>query len=92
MRSRLSEPITMGEAAGVACLSPSRFRHLFVARTGMSFRNYLLWARIEAAVGAAMGGLSWTESAHHWGFADSAHLSRTCRRMFGIAPIMLIRG
>ena len=25
------------------------------------------------------------------GFADSAHLSRTCRRMFGIAPVTLIR-
>ena len=24
--------------------------------------------------------------------ADSAHLSRTCRRMFGIAPSMLVRG
>ena len=79
------------QAAAAANLSPSRFRHLFVAQTGMSFRAYVLWARVEAAVGAAMGGLSWTEAAQDWGFADSAHLSRTCRRMFGIAPTMLIR-
>jgi AraC family transcriptional regulator len=27
----------------------------------------------------------------NFGFADSAHLSRTCRRMFGIAPATLVR-
>jgi AraC-like DNA-binding protein len=26
------------------------------------------------------------------GLADSAHFSRTFRRMFGIAPAMLVRG
>ncbi len=57
----------------------------------MAFRPYLLWARVEAAVGAAMSGKSWTEAAQDWGFADSAHLSRTCRRMFGLAPTTLVR-
>src|SRR5262245_21689394 len=84
-------PITLADVARVAHLSPSRFRHLFMAQTGISFRAYLLWTRVAAAVGAAMGGLSWTDAAQEWGFADSAHLSRTCRRMFGIAPTMLIR-
>jgi AraC family transcriptional regulator len=91
IRKRLDAPVTLAEAAAAAHLSPSRFRHLFVAQTGMSLRAYLLWARVEAAVGAAMGGLSWTQAAQDWGFADSAHLSRTCRRMFGIAPTMLVR-
>jgi AraC family transcriptional regulator len=91
LRSRLGDRITLEDAAGVAHLSPSRFRHLFVEQTGMSLRTYLLWARVEAAVGAAMGGLSWTDAAHHCGFTDSAHLSRTCRRMFGLAPSMLVR-
>lgn len=90
VRSRLSSRISLAEAAAVAHLSPSRFRHLFVAQTGISFRAYLLWARVEAAVGTALGGRSWTEAAHLWGFADSAHLSRTCRRMFGISPASLI--
>ncbi len=91
IRSRLHAPVSLADAAAAAHLSPSRFRHLFVAQTGLSFRAYLLWARVESAVGAAMAGLSWTEAAQDWGFADSAHLSRTCRRMFGIAPSMLIR-
>jgi AraC-like DNA-binding protein len=92
MRARLREPLSLAAAARVAHLSPSRFRHLFVSQTGISFRAYLLWARVSSAVGAAMSGISWTEAAQAWGFADSAHLSRTCRRMFGIAPSMLVRG
>jgi len=92
MRDRLAAPISLADAAAVAHLSPSRFRHLFVAQTGASFRAYLLWARVAAAMGAGMNGDSWTTAAQNAGFADSAHFSRTCRRMFGIAPAMLVRG
>ncbi|NRF71041.1 helix-turn-helix transcriptional regulator [Aquincola sp. S2] len=91
VRQRLDAPLSLADAAAVAHLSPSRFRHLFVAQTGISFRAYLLWARVETAVAAAMAGQSWTAAAQHAGFADSAHLSRTCRRMFGIAPATLVR-
>ena len=91
VRSRLDGPIALKEAADIAHLSPSRFRHLFVAQTGVSFRAYLLWARVESAVGAAMDGRSWTAAAQDAGFADSAHLSRTCRRMFGFAPAALVK-
>lgn len=91
VRERLDSRISLNDAAGVAHLSPSRFRHLFVAQTGVSFRAYLLWARVEAAVGAAMRGQSWTDAAQEAGFADSAHLTRTCRRMFGFAPASLIK-
>jgi AraC-like DNA-binding protein len=91
LRQRLDAPLSLGDAAAVAHLSPSRFRHLFVQQTGVSFRAYLLWARVATAVAAAMSGRSWTAAAQEAGFADSAHLSRTCRRMFGIAPATLIR-
>ncbi len=91
VRARLDSSLSLKDAAEVAHLSPSRFRHLFVAQTGVSFRAYLLWARVEMAVGAAMGGQSWTAAAQDAGFADSAHLSRTCRRMFGFAPVTLIK-
>ncbi|WP_280151777.1 AraC family transcriptional regulator [Piscinibacter sp. XHJ-5] len=91
MRSRLNEPTSLEQAAAQAHLSPSRFRHLFMEQTGVSFRAYLLWARVELAVGRGMSGQPWTAAAHEAGFADSAHLSRTCRRMFGIAPSMLVR-
>jgi AraC-like DNA-binding protein len=91
MRARLQSSVSLAGAAAQAHLSPSRFRHLFVAQTGVSFRAYLLWARVESAIGAGMSGRSWTEAAQEAEFADSAHLSRTCRRMFGIAPGMLAR-
>ena len=66
--------------------SPERFRHLFRAQTGIGYRSYLLWLRLGAAAGEISRGPSMTEAAHAAGFADSAHLTRTFRRMFGIAP------
>ena len=86
IRAHVRAPLTLADAAGAASLSPSRFRHLFVQETGSSFRAYLLWLRINVAIAAAMAGASWTEAAHEAGFADSAHLSRTHKRMFGIEP------
>lgn len=92
IRSRIDAPIKLGEAAAAAGLSPGRFRHLFVAQTGTSFRAYLLWTRLNVAIQFAMAGRSWTEAAHAAGFADSAHLTRTFRRMFGMNPAALVPG
>lgn len=90
IREHLSSDISLDDAAASVHLSPSRFRHVFVAQTGISFRAYLRWARVESAVGAAFAGKTWTQAAQEAGFADSAHLSRTCRRMFGMSPNMLV--
>ena len=90
MHARLSTPIRLEEVAAITHLSPSRFRHLFVAQTGTSLRAWLLWARVARAVEHAFQGRSWTEAAHEAGFADAAHLARTCRRVFGVAPTMLV--
>jgi AraC family transcriptional regulator len=86
IRSRVRAPVSLADAAAAATLSPSRFRHLFVQETGTSFRAYLLWLRINVAIEAAMAGASWTEAAHEAGFADSSHLTRTHKRMFGVGP------
>ncbi len=91
IRARVRAPVSLADAAAAATLSPSRFRHLFVRETGTSFRAYLLWLRINVAIEAAMAGASWTEAAHEAGFADSSHLSRTHRRMFGIEPTAIRR-
>lgn len=75
-------------AAAVAAdlaLSESRFLHLFRREMGIAWRPYLLWRRIMCAVGALLLGRSATEAAHLAGFADSAHLSRTFRRSFGLS-------
>jgi AraC family transcriptional regulator len=91
IRSRVRAPVSLADASAAATLSPSRFRHLFVQETGTSFRAYLLWLRINVAIEAAMAGASWTEAAHEAGFADSSHLTRTHKRMFGIEPTAIRR-
>lgn len=86
IRAHLDEPVTLPALARSIGLSPGRLRHLFVAETGISFRRYLLWERLNRALSLGFGGTTWTEAAYAANFADSAHLSRTCQRMFGLAP------
>jgi AraC family transcriptional regulator len=89
LADRTDDPPTLGEAAAAVGLSPGRFRHLFVAETGLPHRGYVLWLRLGRAVDVFAAGGSLTDAAHDAGFADSAHLSRTFRRMFGLAPSSL---
>jgi AraC family transcriptional regulator len=86
---RLDGEVSLSDAAGFIGLSPGRARHLFVQQTGLPFRTYLLWLRLMRAVELYAARASLTEAAHGAGFADQAHLSRTFRRMFGIAATSL---
>jgi AraC-like DNA-binding protein len=88
---RLNRPITLAELARAVHLSPSRLAHRFREATGVPVRRFILWRRLRAAAESAMRGSSLTEAAHAAGFADSAHLSRTFRSMFGIAPSFLFK-
>lgn len=81
--------VTLGAAARIARLSASRLSHLFVEQTGLSLKTYLLWVRLTRAVVLMAEGVTLTNAAHGAGFSDSAHFSRTFRRMFGIAPANL---
>jgi AraC-like DNA-binding protein len=86
---RLDQPVTLDDIAKLIHLSPGRTRHLFVEQTGLPFRTYLLWLRLVRAVEIFANGAPLTDAAHGAGFADSAHFSRTFRRMFGIAAVSL---
>lgn len=85
----LDGALSMNEAAKHIGLSPGRASHLFVEETGLPFRTYLLWLRVVRAVDARLEGRSLTEAAQAAGFADSAHLSRTFKRMFGLPAASL---
>lgn len=82
-------PVSLSDVGAVGGLSADRLRHLFVEQTGLPFRTYLLWLRLTRAVEMLAHGVALTRAAHEAGFADSAHFSRTFRRMFGIAPTNL---
>jgi AraC family transcriptional regulator len=83
------QPVSLAEVAKAASLSPERFRHLFVEQTGMPLRTYLLWRRLLQVWTLVMRGETLSTAAHAAGFADSAHLSRTARTMFGLPPSVL---
>lgn len=73
------------EVAQELSLSESRFLHLFKQEMQIPWRPYLLWRRLLCAVNALKLGRSATEAAHIAGFSDSAHLSRTFRKSFGLS-------
>jgi AraC-like DNA-binding protein len=86
INQHLDRPITLDEVASHACLSPSRFRHLFSEQTSMGLRPYILWRRFLLTWELIMKGATVSQAAHATGFADAAHLSRTSTRTFGFAP------
>ena len=57
---------------------------LFAVQVGLSVRRLVLWRRLYLAFALALQGRSLTEAAHHAGFADAAHLSRSVRSLLGI--------
>jgi len=83
---RPEEPASLSGSAALVGLSAERFRHLFMREVGVPYRRFLVWLKLQAALRAMSRGLTLTEAAHEAGFADSAHLSRSFRRMFGITP------
>jgi AraC-like DNA-binding protein len=86
IKAHLDAPLTLDDVADVACLSPSRFRHLFVEQTGVGLRPYVLWRRFLRVWELLTDGASLSAAAHAAGFADAAHLSRTSKSTFGFPP------
>jgi len=66
-------------------LSRALLQALFARDVGVPMRTYRLWRRVLIAV-REMVHVDATHAAHAAGFADLAHFSRTCRRMFGYTP------
>lgn len=89
LEQALDRPVRVHEAADAVGLSASRFMHWFSEASGLSFRAYVRWLRLQHAVRTLAGGSSLTEAAHLAGFADSAHLTRTFVATFGVRPASL---
>ena len=79
------------EVAAAAGVSVSRLTHLFTTQVGLPLRRYVLWLRLTLAITEVAAGNDLTTAAHAAGFSDSAHLTRTCRDIFGVPPSALSR-
>jgi AraC-like DNA-binding protein len=88
IRTRLDGRVTLPGIARELHVSPSRLRHLFVEEVGLPFRTFVLWERLRRVI-QSFGTESLTRVALSAGFADSAHMTRTFRRMLGFAPSLL---
>lgn len=84
--------ISLDQAADKACLSSTRFAHLFRDQVGLPFSRYMLWRKLTRAMVAIASEGTIAAAAHAADFADAAHLTRTFYQMFGMAPSVLMRG
>jgi AraC-like DNA-binding protein len=84
--------MSLDQAADKACLSSTRFAHLFKDQVGLPFSRYMLWRKLTRAMVAVASEGTLAAAAHAADFADAAHLTRTFYQMVGMAPSVLMRG
>jgi AraC-like DNA-binding protein len=65
--------------------------HVFTESLGIPLRPYLRWLRFQRAATAIVAGMPLTRAAVEAGFSDAAHMTRTFKQMFGLAPSALQR-
>lgn len=85
----ITDATSLEALASAVGLSPSRLMHVFTSSVGIPLRPYLAWLRLQRAAIEIVSGNSLTDAALTAGFSDGAHMSRTFRRMLGIAPSSL---
>ncbi|MFO0693865.1 MAG: helix-turn-helix transcriptional regulator [Polyangiales bacterium] len=90
LRAQLPSVPSVGEVADAVGLSEGRFIHLFRDEMGLPMRRYASWMRVRDAALRIARGESLTDAALEAGFADSSHLCRTFRAMFGVPPSLLL--
>ena len=86
-----AEAVSLEAVAASVRLSPSRFLHLFTTSVGVPLRPYVLWLRLQCAVGELALGNSVVGAAAAAGFSDAAHFTRTFRRMIGATPRQVMK-
>jgi transcriptional regulator GlxA family with amidase domain len=90
--ARKNKPTSLEELSREVGLSEGRLMHVFTSSVGIPLRPYLAWLKLQRAAGAIVTGAPLAEAAHAAGFSDAAHMTRTFRRMFGVAPSALAPG
>lgn len=92
LRENLSKGkhLSLRALADVSGVSESRLMHVFTESVGVPIRPYILWLRLQRACYELMNGAPATEAAQIAGFSDTAHQTRTFRRMLGTTPTELL--
>ncbi len=80
--------IPIEEICDIACLSESRFLHLFKETTGVTYRKAQQWYKVSKAF-STLFTTNITNTAYDAGFADSAHFTKVCKETFGFSPKIL---
>jgi len=85
--------VSVAEAARLVALSESRLTHLMTETLGAPPRIWRTWFTLRRGLNAALfGAANLTQAAHLAGFADSAHLTRTCKQLMGVRPAQMLPG
>lgn len=84
VEDRIQETVAAKDAAGAACLSESRFSHLFREQAGIAFSGYLVFRKLFYAYMQIAEGVSITDASLTAGFSSPSHFAAVNKRMFGI--------
>lgn len=82
--SLLNRKVAASALAAEANLSLSQLQRLFASQLGLPIRRLVLWRRLRLSMVLILAGNSVTQAAHEAGFADSAHFSRSLKKLFGV--------
>ncbi|MGM0564939.1 MAG: helix-turn-helix domain-containing protein [Pseudomonadota bacterium] len=85
------EDIDRNSLAEIVHLSPTRFSHWFVERTGVPLKSYKKWLKLRVAVDAVLAGKMPMEAAMTAGFSDLSHMSRAFAESFGLTYMDALR-
>jgi AraC-like DNA-binding protein len=86
-----AEGLDVASAASRVRLSSSRFTHIVSDTLGSPPRIWGAWFKLQRAIARTLlFGDTLTDAAHHAGFADSAHLTRTCKHLMGVRPAKML--
>jgi transcriptional regulator GlxA family with amidase domain len=85
-------PMSRGELAARAGLSPSRFHARFVQLTGVSPMAWVRQRRLARAAGLVESGtMGMAQIAEQVGLCDAYHLNKLFRAVYGVPPSTMRR-
>lgn len=80
------------DAAAAACLSPSRFLHLFKAEVGTPLRTLRSWKRARSLLRHVRRPDTLLHVALDAGYPDATHFSHSIRQVYGLRPRDIFAG